>query len=91
MKLFVVTIAALIASQVPSFAQSGGTNGAATTSGAAPVQSMNPAARRSDSKDTTRGTKVPGATGVNPYSGKSVGVPLQPNDLGSPEQTRKEP
>ena len=51
-------------------------------------KSMNPAAR--GAKKTSPGYVVPGSTGTNPYSGKSVGVPLQPNDLGSPEQRAKE-
>ena len=37
-----------------------------------------------------KGTHVPGATGINPYSGRSVGVPLQPNDLGSRQQNAVE-
>lgn len=52
--------------------------------------SMNPAARGYVKHQRAPGTAIPNATGTNPYTGKSVGEPLQPNDLGSTEQRSKE-
>ena len=51
----------------------------------------NPAANQTaPAKNTAYGTRVPGAIGTSPYSGRSIGEPLQPNDLGSKEQGAKE-
>ena len=99
--MFVVAATLLVGSAAGAFAQEGiaGPAGSAAPGPAAGggsaknrnADSLNPAARgASGINRDAPGTDIRDATGKNRFTGQAVGVPLQPNDLGSPEQRSKE-